>query len=316
MGIPLGSNFSVQTALPLDDRTVVADLTARDAIVAGKRYEGLTVYVESELKSYQLQGGILNANWAEAGGGGFDDTVYARSGFSARFGEAFDTADLGATIDQILNLSYLAPLVSLSASGSGTVREKGDSVASTTLTATTTKRSDDIATVEFFRGGVSIDVNTPPANPGGGSEVHVDSSAPFSDNLTFRVDVTDNGATGGPSTVSSSRTFNFVYPYYYGIGAAGLTPAQVAALTKDVRTENTNYDRSFGAATSQVYYFAYPASYGALTSILDENGFEVFGDWTETIANITGLDTNAVSYRIYEFNNVVTAPATNYVFKQ
>lgn len=70
MGIALGSNFTVNTGLPLDDRLVVADLTARDAILAGRRYEGLETYVESEGKSYRLIGGILNANWVEGGGGG------------------------------------------------------------------------------------------------------------------------------------------------------------------------------------------------------------------------------------------------------
>ena len=65
MGIQLGSNFTVNTALPLDDRTVVADLTARDAIASGKRYEGLRVYVESEEKNYQLVGGVTDSDWVE-----------------------------------------------------------------------------------------------------------------------------------------------------------------------------------------------------------------------------------------------------------
>jgi hypothetical protein len=45
MGITLGSNFTVNTSLPLDDRIIVADITARDALVSGRRYEGLVVYL-------------------------------------------------------------------------------------------------------------------------------------------------------------------------------------------------------------------------------------------------------------------------------
>lgn len=70
MGIQLGSNFTMNAALPLDDRTQVADLSERDAILAGKRYEGLLVYVITSQKNYQLVGGISNANWTELSGSG------------------------------------------------------------------------------------------------------------------------------------------------------------------------------------------------------------------------------------------------------
>lgn len=70
MGIQLGSNFTVNTALPLDDRILVADITARNAILAGRRYRGMIVHVESDGKNYQLVGGILDVNWIVVGGGG------------------------------------------------------------------------------------------------------------------------------------------------------------------------------------------------------------------------------------------------------
>lgn len=70
MGIEIGSNFDMKTTLPLDSRTVVADITARDAIPAGVRYEGLLVYVISEATNFQLLGGIDNSNWEELSGSG------------------------------------------------------------------------------------------------------------------------------------------------------------------------------------------------------------------------------------------------------
>lgn len=70
MGIALGSNFTLNTALPLDDRSTVADITARNAIPALRRFEGLLVYVENEQTNYQLVGGILDANWTELSGSG------------------------------------------------------------------------------------------------------------------------------------------------------------------------------------------------------------------------------------------------------
>lgn len=70
MGIVLASNFDVNAQLPLDSRFIKADLTARDAINSGVRFQGLLCYVVAASKMYQLQGGITNSDWKEAGGGG------------------------------------------------------------------------------------------------------------------------------------------------------------------------------------------------------------------------------------------------------
>jgi hypothetical protein len=69
MAISLNSSFGLQASLPLDDRTVAVDLVARNAIVAGRRFEGLEVYVLSEKTTYRLVGGILDANWKAEGTG-------------------------------------------------------------------------------------------------------------------------------------------------------------------------------------------------------------------------------------------------------
>lgn len=63
MGIQLGSNFTIQTGLPLDDRLVCETLTQRDAIPLEVRYEGMMCYVSSERHTFQLVGGIDNIHW-------------------------------------------------------------------------------------------------------------------------------------------------------------------------------------------------------------------------------------------------------------
>ena len=67
MGIEVASSFTRKAPVPLDDSSVVADLTARDALEAGVRYEGMTCYVISEETNFRLIGGIDNANWEEDG---------------------------------------------------------------------------------------------------------------------------------------------------------------------------------------------------------------------------------------------------------
>ena len=70
MGIEIASAFERKSTVPIDETAFVADLTARDAIDVGIRYDGFVVYVESEGKNYQLVGGITNGDWAEFGSGG------------------------------------------------------------------------------------------------------------------------------------------------------------------------------------------------------------------------------------------------------
>jgi len=41
MSINIASNFELFASLPLDDRTIAADITTRDAITAGQRYDGV-----------------------------------------------------------------------------------------------------------------------------------------------------------------------------------------------------------------------------------------------------------------------------------
>lgn len=254
----------------------------------------------------------VNGTWEPFG----DNNTYTYEGFSARFNEDWDSDGIDDTFQKIIDIQYTAPLVSLSASGASTLREKGATVTSTTLTATVTKRSDPIAEVRFFQGSSLISQQTSGgAIPNGGNSTYAWTGS-FSDNTTFSVEVDDNGATGGPTTVTSSTTFSFVYPYYVGAGPPGLTASQVAALTKRIINSTASRTETIAAGAGEVFYFAYPASYGALASILDVNNFETFNDWTLTTSNITGLDSNPVSYRIYSFDNPVVAGSYTYTFRR
>lgn len=233
----------------------------------------------------------------------------AYSGYSQRFDEMFESLGLKDTLDKILQITYAPPAIVLSASPAQSIREKGSVVASVDLTANTTKFSNPITGVTFYRGGVLIHTVASPDPDGLVNETYTDSTG-FSDTTSYTAKVTD----GTTEVTSNTVTYSYVYPYYYGAGAPSLTAAQVAALTKDVISSSSNLNKAFTSLNGDVYYFAYPASYGALTSILDENGFETFADWTLRTENITGLDASAVSYLIYEFNNPVVAGSTDYTF--
>ena len=196
------------------------------------------------------------------------------------------------------------PSVSVSISPSSSLREFGNDVTNPTITGSYERGTNpvsDMSTVEFFRwwvGWTLINTDNSPS-PWDASSVFQDTFV-VSSNQTYTVRVTD----GQARTWVWSRSYSFVYPYYFGVWAAWLTPAQVAWLTKIIESQGNKQTTT--SPINQVYYFAYPSSYGTLTSILDENGFEVIGWYTLRVENLTGLDWTPQSYNIYEWNNITT----------
>ncbi len=202
---------------------------------------------------------------------------------------------------------YIAPLISLAASVGAGVFEFGDTHNAITLTPTLTTKSDPITAVVFKRqdngGGFSTiqsqgGVATPYSN---NPNTNIGNASAVSQVAVTQFEAT---ATDGVTTpVSNILTYNYVYPFYYGSGAQGLTGSQVAALTKLV-AQVGNKVEAF-TPSSQVYYFAYPAAYGNLTQILDGNGFDITADWTlHNPVSITGLDGSPQNYKVYEYNNI------------
>jgi hypothetical protein len=248
------------------------------------------------------QGAGVPPIWADAGSGEATFTPSNITTFGAG-GIAVGT-DLGSTpisIQELMDMifyAYAAPTISLSSSVSTALREYGNIIPSLTLSATTVKKSDPITSVTFFRNGTLVDTVATPL-PNGGVETY-SSTPPVTGPTTFYSRVSD-----GTSTVQSNTlTYSFVYPFYFGVGAQGLTNVQIASLTKSIQTkQNTN---TITSPTSQVFYFAYPSSYGFLTSILDTNGFETIGDYIVRSVVITGLDGTPQNYRVYEYANLTT----------
>jgi hypothetical protein len=228
----------------------------------------------------------------------------AYSGWSSRFSELFSTVGIEATLDQILLITYSAPTITLSCSPSQSVREKGTSVASVNMSATTTKRSNNITAVLHYRNGVLVDTEAAPV-AGGAVETFTEST-PFTDTMTFYSTVND----GTTLVQSNTVTYSYAYPYYEGKGASGLNAAGiVAGLTKSVRASTASVAVT-SSPTAEHFYFCYPSAYAALTSILDKNGFETISSYTVRSVTITGLDGNPVSYRVYE----LTVPTTQVSF--
>lgn len=304
------ATFSDQSGLVPNTNPVILDASGEADVWLGPGYYKVVLMDADDVVQFTKEK-------VSAGGGGGDiDADYNYDGYSSRFGQIFTSEGLDDTLQKILLITYTAPQISLSGS-SNVLREKGASVSNITLTAAITKRSDPIKEVRFYRNpSTLLDTQTSGgAIPSGGNSTYLYSTS-FSDNVTFRAEADDDGATGGPTTVSATTTYSFVYPYYTGAGSAGKTGAQIRSdLVTDVSSSNSNKTVIFsGVNNGQVLYLAYPQSYGALTHIYDINNFDTIADWTQSVKSITGLDGNPVNYYVYEFNNPLVSGSYTYRF--
>lgn len=126
--------------------------------------------------------------------------------------------------------------------------------------------------------------------------------------------IEDNTPIGSPQIYNVPVDIVIDNTFYYGVEAPGFT--NITTLTKLLGPRESK-TLSF-SPVSQVYYFAYPASYGDLTSILDNNGFDIITDFTKSVLSLPltypNFDGGMSDYNVYEFNNLTSQPTFNTTF--
>lgn len=224
-------------------------------------------------------------------------------------GSTFSKRTMQNMFDQLL-YPYLSPTISLAINPSpGTIREFGNPVTSVNLSATTVRKTNDITAVSFYRNGSLINSVASPL-VAGGVETYVDTNSVTTNGISFTASVND----GSQTITSGTLAYSFVYPFYSGAGAENLTGSQIrSTLTPIIKNQSNTV--SVTSPNSQVFYLAYPNSLPALTSILDQNGFETISDYTVRSVSIVGLDGTSQSYKVYEFNNPTTQTNFTNTFK-
>ena len=125
----------------------------------------------------------------------------------------------------------------------------------------------------------------------------------ISDTKTFTLSVTDSKN----NVRSSSITFTFVYPFYYGTFTNSLTEADIKNEVKLVELKN-NKTLTLTYNDMKVFY-AYPKAYGELKSIKDGNGFEYLKDFNKEEMNI-----NSIPYYVYKIKNKASVSQIKYTF--
>lgn len=207
----------------------------------------------------------------------------------------------GLTTHEILNkllYPYVAQVVgNPTRVPSTTVLEKGNTQTITSVSVTVTKKSEAITKVELLNGSTSLGVKEGDTVKNGGTFTFSGLSVEVpSTNVLLTVQVTD---ASGNVVSKTTPAWNFVYPYYIGVCEEGATidEALVESLSKKIEAKG---NKSFTFNTSnQCFVFAYPKTYGALSSILDPNSFEILGSFTAHEIKISGLDGTTQPYYVY-----------------
>lgn len=254
----------------------------------------------------------------------FDD-VFKAEGTTvvAAGGIAAGSTVNGKTFQQILyNMMYpyQKPTISAAASPNGGTYMKGNKQTITSVTATVTKKTEEIQKVELYNGSTlvatkngddTISSSSTALVKNGGKVVFEGLSREVSANGgQYKAKVYD--ITGGTAEASTG-SFSFINPYYYGVcgASATLDEALVEGLTKDLSGKAS---KTYSYTTnSQRMVIAYPSSYGKIKLVKDGNGLDntnAFG--SPVTVNITNEYGVAEDYYVYA--NGVTSGSAKMTF--
>lgn len=308
----LSGNLEVNAQAPLDARTIVptlADLTASGSFPYP--YIGLEVYVTGNGKKYRLidLDTTDDASWVEIGEGGGGGSAELESSVTANTtvgaiasGTTLPQGTTFTEFAQKLLISEIAPTASMTMTKTGNVA-KGDSYNETlSLTVSSMGTAKTIDKIAWYKGSTLLQEDTIGSSTAGTWTYTVADAV--TDSATFKAVVTYTKSNDASATMEKTTSISFYYNKFRGV-VDTLTPSEatVEALTSALATgKGGTY--SFTASNQRICY-AYPSSFGALTSIKDGNGFSLFDSFTRTTETYTQAGAS-VSYYLY----VLTSPTT------
>jgi len=216
---------------------------------------------------------------------------------------------VGPTIKDALDILFSAPDVALTLTYniSPTFAEKG----TTSLLSgnwNINLNTDTITAIQTNQGG-----NITSQNPSTLNGTQVYSPVTFASGADKTTSITVVSSLGGSTTIS--RTINFYAPSYVGVMDIADTnsSANIIASTTKLIKSKSNLAHSFSPVNER-YVYAYPASYGDLSMIRDENNFDVTSSFVKTVMNFLLLDGSTESMNVYVSDSNTTQTNFNNTF--
>lgn len=199
--------------------------------------------------------------------------------------------------------SYSSPTVSITSSITG-LREVGENI-NPTITVTFNKNDGGVITaVELYKNNNLIDTKISPINPCSftDNEVLTTATINYSAKIIYEEGPIKNTNLGNPypnghitagSKTSSSISITPVYASYIGIIDSSYELNNLTKIIKNSKSYTYKY-----IMTNQRVVYLYPVSFGALTSVKDENNFEILNAFTRSQITLNGT-----SYYEYKLTN-------------
>ena len=128
--------------------------------------------------------------------------------------------------------------------------------------------------------------------------------------LTYTAIATYTDDDSVAKTVNKNVTYEFVNASYHGIVDTATPDADaISALTKTL-SKTKGYTWTGITMTNQRMCYAYPASYGTLSKIIDENNFTVTSSF-----NVADVTINGIAYKAYTTKDTSTLSNGKLIFE-
>lgn len=218
---------------------------------------------------------------------------------AVKVGEQIDKNTNFTALVKKLLIADFAPEITFTGTGSG-LNEEGVPVTTPTLTTTITNAGTAIITkIQFFEGNTQLGTDQPFVN---GTNVYTEAlTSDVSANATFKTKVFYKfGENGTEQSIDAQVTYTFVNATYVGV-TAGDTIDATLIKTLDKKILNGKGTTYTATVTNGKVILAYPASFGDLSDIKDQNNFSLLGSYTKNT-----MDIDTVSYNVYISTNKAT----------
>lgn len=248
------------------------------------------------------------------GGTGVQSTYTGTAGRdvgSIKAGDKFMDATLQDVMDKLLAAPYVKPAITIALTPNTTIYDVvKDTITSLTITANVTKNSEDIEYVKYYVNGTLVNTNTNITGTGAYKYTYTPST-PINSSITVEVETAD---VTTKSVTSANTQIVFVGKSYYGLVAENATVDEttIKGLNGNLKKDKAYTYSGITTSGTDLYHivYAYPKSFGELTSIKDGLDMEYFSEYEKSTLKVDNID-----YLCYKLKNAVSVSGFVQKFK-
>ena len=204
-----------------------------------------------------------------------------------------------------LLIKEILPTGKIIAANSG-LNLKGSTVTTPLITATILNPGTcTIDKIEFYR-GTTLE-NTQNYITGTNTYTYNTTDITSNETVSIKIYYTPKDITQTVTPLTYSANYRFVNNSYSGVLSNIPTATDIVTLSQNLK-ETRAFTGTF-SPTNEYMVYAYPASFGNLTSIKDQNNFEYISSY-----NKVTLTLNVENYLVYYRSNKITATGLKQIF--